>query len=486
MKLTAGTFHEHRAVIWVILLFTAMRLVTAPFFGLGVDEAHYLLYAKHLDLSYFDHPPLVGWVHALFYYTLGTNELLARIPAIILLALTSILFYRFILQFGSSKEAFYGTLALNSSFMFGALGIGLVPETLLLPLVFLIIFSVKRVEKDSAVSGYLWLGIVLGLAGLAKYTAILFVPALVMYLLLQRRLDILLNPRLAVTAVVALLVISPVIIWNVSNDFISLKYQGEHVVGGEGMQFKTLYYSLVTQFGAYSPPLFCIALFGLARSVRVYFDRLKLPVLLGGVPFLFFLYASCYKRALPHWSAVFYLLFIPIGIVLLSRSHHKLARRILVFSLGLSVVLSVAAHFELAFKLFRFPDYKSPFRDICGVAAAVQQANNIMISDTSSGKNRALAVTNWTVASRVFYYSDHFGSEVFLIDKRRDQFYLWRSHDPAGYDLLFINTHFYKRDIQNEFLCSAVEDAGTYDITLHGGKVDTVKYVWCRNFGGLK
>ena len=30
--------------------------------GLSVDEAHYLLYALHPALSYFDHPPLVGWV----------------------------------------------------------------------------------------------------------------------------------------------------------------------------------------------------------------------------------------------------------------------------------------------------------------------------------------------------------------------------------------------------------------------------------------
>jgi len=29
---------------------------------LSVDEAHYMLYADKLDWSYFDHPPLVGWI----------------------------------------------------------------------------------------------------------------------------------------------------------------------------------------------------------------------------------------------------------------------------------------------------------------------------------------------------------------------------------------------------------------------------------------
>jgi hypothetical protein len=322
------------------------------------------------------------------------------------------------------------------------------------------------------------------LAGLAKYTAILFIPALVIYLLWQRRVNVILNPRLAITATVALLMISPVIIWNVQNDFISFKYQGSHVAGGEGIRFKTLYYSLLAQFGVYSPPLFLLAFFGFVQSLRFHRIRMKLPLLLGGVPFIFFLYASLYKRALPHWNAVFFLLFIPIGTVLLSRLHNKAARLILVLSLSFSVLLSLFAHFELAGKFIRFPDYKSPFRDVYGVASAVRKANVILAADTSSNQHKALAVTNWSMASRVLYYSEPFGSVVFLISKRGGQFSIWQPAVPFGYDLLFISTHFFTSDIQNEQRCAKVEEAGVFDIELNGGKVDTVRYVWCRNYGG--
>jgi 4-amino-4-deoxy-L-arabinose transferase-like glycosyltransferase len=486
MNAATGVLREHRAVILVILLFTAARLATALFFELSVDEAHYLLYAKHLDLSYFDHPPLVGWVHALVYYTLGSSELLARIPAIIISAFTSILCYRFVLQNASPEEAAYATLALNSSFMFGALGIGLLPETVLLPILLLILFSVQHLEKNGNSCAYLQLGIVLGLAGLSKYTAILFVPAIVIYLLLQRRTGILRNPRLTITLGVALAVISPVIIWNMRNDFISFKYQGEHVAGGQGMRLSSLFQSLGAQFLAYSPPLFCIAFYGFIQSIRNGYERMKLPLLLGGVPLVFFLYASLYKRALPHWNAAFFLLFIPIGTVLLHRSESAAARRMCAFAVWFSVILSLVAYVELAFKCIRFPDYKSPFRDIYGVSASVQKANEILARDIPSGRHKALAVTNWSQASRVLYYSAPFGSEVFLADKRRDQFYLWQLHEPLGYDLLFINTHFYKRDIRKEYQCSAVEEAGTYDVELRGGKVDTISYAWCRNYQGFR
>jgi hypothetical protein len=362
----------------------------------------------------------------------------------------------------------------------------LLPETVLLPILFLILFSVQYLEKNVNSRAYLQLGVVLGLAGLAKYTAILFVPALVIYLLLQRRTDTLRNPRLMITIGVALAVISPVIIWNMRNDFISFKYQGEHVAGGEGMRLSSLFQSLGAQFLAYSPPLYGIAFFGFIQSVRNYYDRMKLPLLLGGVPLVFFLYASLYKRALPHWNAAFFLLFIPIGTVLLHRSESAAARRICAFAVWFSVTLSLFAHIELAFKCFRFPDYKSPFRDIYGISAAVQRANGILAGEIPSGRHRALAVTNWSQASRVLYYSAPFDSEVFLADQRRDQFYLWRLHDPLGYDLLFINTHFYKRDIRKEYQCSTVEEAGTYDVELRGGKVDTISYVWCRNFQGFR
>ncbi|MFZ2326980.1 MAG: hypothetical protein WAW73_08680, partial [Rhodoferax sp.] len=48
---------------WLLLaLACAVHFVLGASLGLSVDEAHYALYATHLDWSYFDHPPLVGWV----------------------------------------------------------------------------------------------------------------------------------------------------------------------------------------------------------------------------------------------------------------------------------------------------------------------------------------------------------------------------------------------------------------------------------------
>ena len=71
----------------------------------------------------------------------------------------------------------------------------LLPESLLLPITFALIFAVQRLERSPKLKNFVLLGLVLGIAGLAKYTAILFVPAILIYGLIKKRYDILLNPR---------------------------------------------------------------------------------------------------------------------------------------------------------------------------------------------------------------------------------------------------------------------------------------------------
>ncbi len=476
-------YSENRPAIWTIAAFSALRLAVAGTFGLGTDEAHYVLYARFLDLSYFDHPPLVGWTHALFYYTLGTNEFLARLPAIILFAVTSFLCYRFVFSVSGEKPALYGVAALNVSFLLSGLGLMLLPESLLLPVVFALIFTIRRLERSPDLKNFVLVGLFLGLAGLAKYTAILFVPALAVYGMIRKRYDILLNTRLLVSAAVALVVISPVLYWNFQNDFVSFSFQSGHVTGEHTLRIAALLKSLSAQFGAYSPPLFCLAFYGLYKALRSQSGALLLTAILGCSVLVFFLYSSLYKFSLPHWSAVFYALFIPLGTAFLAQSPLRMKRGILLFSLGFSIVIAVLLQAELAVKAIRFPDYKSPFRGAYGITDMLDRANEILKEDPSPAK--ALGVTNWTETSRTLYYNRPFGTKVFLIGDGVERYSRWITDSPLGSDILFLNSHFFNKDIGREMKCRQVEDAGHYDILLHGGKVDTFDFVWCRSFGGM-
>jgi 4-amino-4-deoxy-L-arabinose transferase-like glycosyltransferase len=376
-------------------------------------------------------------------------------------------------------------LALNCSFMLNALGLMLLPDSLLLLFVFLLIFIAEKIDREKKPLDFILLGFLLGLMGLAKYTSILLVPPLIIFFLMKKRYDVLFSRYMFLAALIAFIFIIPVIYWNITHDFISFRYQGSHIFGSLATSFKNFIESLAAQFGAYSPFLFIIAFYGFFKALRSPNVYLRLAVLFGGTIMVFFLLTSFYERTLPHWPSIFYLLFIPIGTYSLLQAQEKWKSNFLYFSVGFSLVLTLFIYVELAGKFFTFPDYKSPFRDIYGFPTIARQADEIFKKDISAAP-KAIAVSNWTMGSRTMYYNLPYKNEVFVIDNRKDQFDVWQKNEPLRYDLLFINTHFNNLDIKKHVRCEQTDVAGKTDLLLNGAKVDTVEFVWCRNYQGTK
>ena len=83
------------------------------------------------------------------------------------------------------------------------------------------------------------------------------------------------------------------------------------------------------------------------------------------------------------------------------------------------------------------------------------------------------------------YYNIPYRHEVFVVDDRKDQFDEWQKNSPKGYDLLFLVTH-YEDNVESYAFCRQLEVAGEKDLMLNGSKVDTIKFVWCRDFQGKR
>jgi len=469
---------EHAPFLYFISFVALIRLTLAPFVGLGVDEAHYVLYALHLDLSYFDHPPFVGWVEYIFTSLFGVNEFGARVAAVIIGFVTSLFIYKLIYEINQkSSEAFVAVLALHASFLFNALFLMLMPDTLLFLLLLPIIFTVIQLEKTNSFGMWILLGLLLGLAGLSKYTAVLFVLPILLYFLIKKRYELFFTPKIIPSIFIALLLISPVLLWNIQNDWISFSYQSSHVVGAKQINWGGFLSSIAAQFGAYNPFLFPLAFYGLYRATKSKNDSLFLSALFGWVMIGFFTYASLYKTALPHWSALFYMLFIPIGTFYLIGF-----KKYLKFAIGFGLLLSSLAYAELGFKFIPLPDYQSLHRDIYGWDTIMQRANGTI----QENPNAAIAVTNWTLASRALFYNQPYNSSVYLLDDRKDQFDIWQEGSPLGKDILIINTHFFKKDLSKYMKCERLIPHAKFDIILNERRVNTIDFSTCQNYQGLK
>jgi 4-amino-4-deoxy-L-arabinose transferase-like glycosyltransferase len=473
------TSKQHKKIFFFISFVAVLRLTLAPFVDLGVDEAHYVLYALNLDLSYFDHPPLVGWVQYIFTSIFSSSEFGARVAAIIIGFVTSIFIYKLIYDINkNTSEAFVAVLALHASFLFNALFLMLMPDTLLFLLILPIIFTVIKIEKENKLSTWLLLGLLLGLAGLSKYTAVLFILPIIIYILIRKRYDLFITPKIIPSIVIAVIIILPVIIWNIQNDWSSFAYQSAHVVGSNTINWNGFASSIGAQIGAYNPFLAPLAFYGLYKALRSQNSTLFLTALFGLVMISFFTYASLYKTALPHWSALFYMLFIPLGTFYML----QVSKNYLKFAIGFGLILSTIAYAELGFKFIPQPDHQSLHRDIYGWDTIIAKANE-QITDAST---QAIAVTNWSLASRGIYYNRNYDSSVYLIDDRDDQFDVWEKEKPIGKDLVVINTHSFKKDINKYMKCSKVIKHSEFDIMLNNSKVNTIQLIICKNYQGLK
>jgi len=54
-----------RLVLVVLAVAAVFRLILSANLGLGIDETYTVVTARHLEWSYFDHPPLAWWIACL-------------------------------------------------------------------------------------------------------------------------------------------------------------------------------------------------------------------------------------------------------------------------------------------------------------------------------------------------------------------------------------------------------------------------------------
>src|SRR6201996_479815 len=115
-KLTERNAANFTLVLIIITFF--IRLLIAAYTGLGNGESYYFRGALHLDLSYFDQPPLFFWLGVLSIRLFGLTNLGLRFPAVLLFAGTSWLLFLITRKLFNAKAGFYAVTVMNLSALF--------------------------------------------------------------------------------------------------------------------------------------------------------------------------------------------------------------------------------------------------------------------------------------------------------------------------------------------------------------------------------
>ncbi len=320
------------AIVWTaILVGTLLRVLIGIALPLGIDEAYEVATCQSVALSGFDHPPLVYWLTRLGLWLNGDgaiNAIWIRTPFIVCFAISSWLSWRLGSICFSAAAGAWTVVLLNLSALFTiALGGWALPDGPLL----VSLLTVALILVRGGVAGpiarpidhpwspyktWIFAGIALGIAALAKYQAILTAFGVLVFLLSTahgRRL--LRHPAPWLGALVALSFTAPIMYWNATNEWASFRFQGGRAASAGGFHPFRLLELLGAQAGIILPWIWAPLVFEWLKAVRV--GRANLAtwflVCIAGVPVLFFLSISLWgPKGLPHWSAVGYLFAFPL------------------------------------------------------------------------------------------------------------------------------------------------------------------------------
>ncbi len=315
-------FHFSRPVLWILFISVSGRLLIAALTGAGFDEAYYYAYSIRPSLSYFDHPPFVGFLSGFFPYLLNlANAFNIRLGAIALFTASGLLFYKFARSILDESSAVLAYGLYNFIPLFFLLtGTMILPDSGLVFFWILALFPLRRIfMRESGIRFWIFAGLMTGFAMLSKYHGILLGFSLFIMLVLYRPRTFL-TPGPYLYALSALIPFLPVILWNVQHDFISFTFQGNRA-GGDGISLLSFLQALGGQ-AAYLTPMafipFLVVIWQTIRKGLIQGDRdQQFYFLFGSVPVLLFLLVSFFNYILPHWTLPGYILLtLPLAAML--------------------------------------------------------------------------------------------------------------------------------------------------------------------------
>ncbi len=441
-----------------LALLAALRLG----FWLGAfpnpDEAYYWLWGQHWNLSYFDHPPLQAWGQGAFTALLGRSNWTLRLPNLISNGLLLGLYAQICHDlYGGRRGVWKLTVLLlfTSPLFFLFLAFAWHDHWLVLFATTASYCLMRFLHRYPTGASWGWLyaaTLCLGITALCKYLAVFLALGMVAAIVSYRPWRPLLwDGRFWGGIAIALLVASPVLVWNAQNDWASFNFYLGRSVGAQTSQIRwgaPLEFLLLT--GIIFGPIHSWATAqvlrqGLGAGFGNTYRRVAIAIFLVSTGCLSLL--ALKAPVLYYWNILAYPLLIPLMTGLFisapSANHRSRYRGGLRAAqiIGIGAIAILLVHFTLV-----------PLSALIGVDGDEDSrmlfgwktiGSRIQTEAVALGTDAPLLLTtDYRSASALAYQLRE--PEVMAISGRRDQFDLW--YDAAameGRDALLLGDNWH-------------------------------------------
>lgn len=411
---------REQVVLWFFTLFNIVANGFIPFYS---DETYYWMWSKKLALSYFDHPPMVAYlIKATTLF--GDSPMEIRLASPLLMSASAYIIYKLAYTIFDKRTATYSFYIFLSGIIVQAGYTLITPD---IPLIFfwaLTLYVAYHYTQSGEAKYALLTGIFAGALLLSKYTGVLLLVSLVLYILMYKR-SLLKDKYLYIAVILCFVVFSPVIYWNYLHDYLSFKFQLGHGIAQEKhFSPNDLMKFVGAQLGLFHPLYLLPLLYFIIRD-RDIFSNKKMFLL---TPFLFplgfFIYFSAFKHANAQWAAPAYLsASILLGYYLAQRDAKRLVAvamlitlvTVLLLKTPLGDVIPIVKNFKA-----RAGKINNLTTEIEALSLDIDKYDYILIDDYHG--------------TDVPYYFGKSDNILVLSTARFSNFNIWR-HEDLGIDL---------------------------------------------------
>ena len=228
----AGPWAALTLVVLLAVLALRLAVIALEPFPVHFDEAQYWAYGQALDWGYFSKPPLVAWLVRAVTEVGGDSLFALRLVSPLAHALTAWLIFLTGRRLWDGRSGFWAAAGYTAAPGVGLSAMILSSDPVMMAFWAAALYAMVRAAESE---GRLWwgvLGVLIGAGLLAKYTMLAFALGALGYGLFAARER---NwAGTAIAAAAALLVVSPNLVWNAANGFVTLAHVAGDADPGRG------------------------------------------------------------------------------------------------------------------------------------------------------------------------------------------------------------------------------------------------------------
>ncbi len=217
-----------RPYLILILAIVALRVAAASLFPVAGDEAYYWEWSRRLAFGYVDHPPMVAWTIALFDWG-AHNALLLRAGFLICGVITALAAWDFVrIATGSAARAMVAALAVTITPL-GLTAFNLAaPDGPFLAMWMATLAFAQRALGRQSWQWWMLAGLTLGLTALSRVFAVSLLAGMLWAIWGSRPHERSAWRGFALAAIVALVAVTPYLIWNALHGWAGIEFALAH------------------------------------------------------------------------------------------------------------------------------------------------------------------------------------------------------------------------------------------------------------------